>query len=227
MDRSVLQQLAAGVLDGGDVDESERDSLAPAVDGRGGEQVYPDAIRVLAFQIWAYDAGQSPLYTSRILKERTGLDIPLTTVRYWKDTDRWGQLAGEIHQSLMKQTPSQVRAMIQLGTVKAARWMLSVFDNPDIRDEIKSRIALSLLDRGGFPALIRGEFLENFNIGAGAYADLSDDELEAMVYQYRDDGDIVAPEPQTDDKLDRLTHRERLASTDKSPALVRQLHPPR
>jgi hypothetical protein len=104
--------------------------------------------------------------------------------------------------------------MLDIGMVKAMRWAVGIFDRDEVADSIKLRVWSSLLDRNGFPVLLRGEMTDSLSIPANSeYAGMSDAELEARIYEYAGDVEgAVLPEPQTDDRFEVMQNIERARS---------------
>ena len=201
----VLEELVAGILDGGDTDSASDggESSAPA-------QAFPDYIERLAFQLWAYEAGQSVGKTRFLLQERAGVDVDLGTLRRWRESGQWVKASRHLHQTLRSESRRVVQNLMEVGTVKAARWMVSAFDDPAVSDTVKAKLASSFLDRNGFPIMLRGEMVDSLNIPSiGELSSLSDAELEARIYQYSEDASAILPEPQTDERFDQLQAIER------------------
>jgi hypothetical protein len=204
--RDIVRELAAGVLDGAYIEE------APTDPGR--EDGYGQAVRQAAFQLWAYEAGKSIPVTRRMLKERTGLDVDASTMRRWRDQGEWAAAGGQLHQILRSETRDVTQKMLDIGMVKAMRWAVGIFDRDEVADSIKLRVWSSLLDRNGFPVLLRGEMTDSLSIPANSeYAGMSDAELEARIYEYAGDVEgAVLPEPQTDDRFEVMQNIERARS---------------
>jgi hypothetical protein len=204
--RDIVRELAAGVLDGAYIEE------APTNDDR--DDGYGQAVRQAAFQLWAYEAGKSIPVTRRMLKERTGLDVDASTMRRWRDQGEWAAAGGQLHQILRSETRDVTQKMLDIGMVKAMRWAVGIFDRDEVADSIKLRVWSSLLDRNGFPVLLRGEMTDSLSIPANSeYAGMSDAELEARIYEYAGDVEgAVLPEPQTDDRFEVMQNIERARS---------------
>jgi hypothetical protein len=204
IDDDILHQLAEGVLDGGDLDipDSVPDASdpVPAVDGRihNAKNLptteWPDHIRQLAFTVWAFEAGQNIGQTRDVVKSRTGVDIPLVTIRRWREEAAWRKLGAQVHQTLSSETARQVAAILAIGTVRAARWAVGAFDDENVKPETKARLALSILSRGGFPEAIRGELFDGVN-GRQSMRDMDDADLDAAMERYLADENIETPEP--------------------------------
>jgi hypothetical protein len=204
--RDIVRELAAGVLDGAYIEETPTDP--------GRDDGYGPEVRQAAFQLWAYEAGKSIPVTRRMLRERTGLDVHVETMRRWSRDGEWASASGQLHQILRSETRDITQKMLDIGMVKAMRWAVGVFDRDDVADSIKLRVWSSLLDRNGFPVLLRGEMADSLSIPANSeYAGMSDDELEARIYEYA--GDVegqVLPEPTTDDRFEVMQNIERARS---------------
>lgn len=194
VDNDILDQLAEGVLDGGFLDQSAIESNMSTDSPGPGSVTYPDSVKQLAFTMWAFESGRNIRHTREMVKERTGVDVDAQTLRRWRDSQNWNRMLLQVHQSLREKSASQVAALIAVGTVKAARWMVGVFDNPNVKDETKARIAMTLLSRGGFPEMIRGELWSGVN-GRESMRDLDDADLDAAIARYLEDGQAETPDP--------------------------------
>ena len=207
--RDIVRELAAGVLDGGDIDVPGE--LLP---DSGASVEHPAAVRQAAFQLWAYEAGRSIAVTRRMLKDRCGVEVDTATLRSWRDRGEWDRFTAELHQVLRNDARQAVQNLLDIGMVKAARWAVGAFDDPSVSDTVKAKLVNSFLDRNGFPVLLRGEMTDSLSIPANSeYAGMSDDELEARIYEYA--GDVegqVLPEPVTDDRFEVMQNIERARS---------------
>ena len=207
--RDIVRELAAGVMDSVAVDSGDdTGESSPQQD------TYAPIIRQAAFQLWAYEAGRSVPVTRRLLKERTGVEVPASTLRVWRDSGDWIGTSGRLHQILRSDSRQVVQNLLDIGMVKAARWAVGAFDDPNVSDTVKAKLVNSFLDRNGFPVQLRGEMTDSLSIPANSeYAGMSDAELEARIYEYA--GDVegqVLPEPVTDDRFEVMQNIERARS---------------
>jgi hypothetical protein len=177
--------LADGVLDGGQVIRGDDGEILP---DSGNDSAYPAEFQQLAFKVWAFEAGEDIGATVRILEDRTGLRVAGSRVRRWRDRGDWGKISELSHQKMGNSARSAVRRLLSLGNVRAVSWMIQALDDPSIPASAKVRIATGILDRGGFPIVMRGELFTGVASGGDAdYADLADDELEAAFRAYSTD----------------------------------------
>ena len=201
----IVRELAAGVLDGGFVD-----TVGDSLPDSGSSVDHPPAIRQAAFQLWAYEAGRSMSVTQRMLEDRAGVRVDVATLRSWRDRGEWEVFVRDLHQILRSDSRAVVQNLLDIGMVKAARWAVSAFDDPSVSDTVKAKLFNSFMDRNGFPIMLRGELTDSLSIpGRSDLADLSDDELEARIYEYANDADQVLPEQVTDPRFDKLQNIER------------------
>jgi hypothetical protein len=193
IDDDILHQLAEGVLDGGDLDVAPDIPQLPASDGSVVYE-YPDVVKQLAFTLWAFEAGRNISQTRRLLKDRAGVDIPGETIRIWRGEGRWPELQAGTHQTLSQSARVQVASLLAVGTVRAARWAVGVFDDPNVTDTVKGKMAMTLLSRGGFPEAIRGEVWDGVN-GRVSMRDIDAADLDSAINRYLEDADNqVEPE---------------------------------
>lgn len=189
----MLSQLADSVLDGGVLEtlNSDEDGVIDVYDGDFGPE-----IQKLAFTIWAFEAGEDIGETVSIIRNRVGLHVSPKKIRGWRDEGNWGENAGRVHQSLRNRGPIVVQRMMSVGTVRAVRWMVQALDDDEVSANTKVKIASSLLDRGGFPALIRGEVFHGIDgYGDTDLSDMDDAELEEQWRNYRqDDSGVTDPQ---------------------------------
>jgi hypothetical protein len=183
--------LADGVLDGGQVIRGDDGEILPDT---GNDSAYPADFQQLAFKVWAFEAGEDIGATVRILEERTGLRVAGMRIRRWRDSGDWGKISGLVHQKLASSSPGVVRRILSVGTVKAVSWMVQALDDPAVPAASKVKISMGLLDRGGFPIVLRGELFTGISSGGDTeYADLADDELEAAFRAYSTDAASTEP----------------------------------
>jgi hypothetical protein len=193
IDDDILHQLAEGVLDGGDLDVAPDIPQLPASDGSGPGE-YPDVVKQLAFTLWAFEAGRHIPTVKALLHTRTGFDVTLVTLRKWREQGDWNRASEGLHQTLSGQARSQIASLLTIGTVKATRWMVGVFDDPTVNDGVKAKIAMTLMSRGGFPEAIRGEVWDGVN-GRVSMRDMDAADLDSAITRYLEDQDNqVEPE---------------------------------
>lgn len=178
----MLADLAAGVLDGGASDSTTNDT-----ESQHEALVLPDGMERIAFGIWAFEAGEDMRLTQSLLMDRTGEQVPLEVLRSWRTAGRWPDCVGAVHQKLRVDGRSVVQRLFTVGTVKAARWLSTCFEDPGVSAAVKLKAAGMLLDRGGFPMLLRSEIFAGVEARGGDLAQLSDGELEAEWRAYIED----------------------------------------
>jgi hypothetical protein len=133
---------------------------------------------MIAFSIWAYDAGQDVGKVQSMLQERTGMLVPLEQIREWRSVGRWSEIFASVHQTLEGPTLAASKSMLTRATIKAVATIVSIMDNESNNANTRLRAAMTVLDRGGFPVLLRGESVADALSASSAYSDVTDDELE-------------------------------------------------
>jgi hypothetical protein len=166
-----IDSLADLVLDGG------------AVDSDGPPQDTEEtALQALAFTVWAFEAGRDVSAVQVIVADRTGITLPLSLLREWRRVGQWAENFRGIHQTLGTESKSTVIAMSTLANVRAMRALLDVMEHG--RDGDRVRAAMTVLDRFGYPAMIRGELFNGLEIGV---SDVDDEQLESQWLDYSPD----------------------------------------
>lgn len=201
----VLEELVAGIVDGSDLDIPS--DTAQSINDAGD---YPPAVRQAAFQLWAYESGESFRHTQRLLKDRTGIDVNIPTLQSWAREGQWTIVKRQLHQTFRSKSRAIVQELLDIGVIRATRWAVAAIGDPNVSDTVKAKLASSFLDRNGFPIMLRGEMVDSLNIPSiGELSSLSDAELEARIYQYSEDAEAILPAEDTDPRFDELQHIER------------------
>lgn len=171
--------LADGVLDGGSSEKTEASSLPVKYDATG--------LGMIAFGIWAYEAGRDMAKVQTILTDRTGMVVPLAQLRSWRNEGSWDGVAVQVHQALEGIAVQTTRSMLTRATVKAAAELVRIIDSPTANDANKLQAIRIVMDRGGFPTLLRGESIADSLTHSSQYDDVSDDDLEAEYRSFNAD----------------------------------------
>lgn len=171
----LIDDLAELVLDGAALDED-------ATPGVG-------LLQQLAFTIWGFEAGRDLNETQRILHERSGMQVSLHDLRKWRREGAWGESVGQVHQALGVSATTTVRGTLQVASVKAAVGLLRVLNDPNATNNEIIRAASTILDRTGFPVMIRGEMFNGLDVAVND--NVSDEELEAQWSEYQP----IPPDP--------------------------------
>ena len=205
----LIRALADGVMDGGRIDVGDSE-LAVIPDDDSGQ------LQALALQLWLYDAGQDMREVQILLEDRAGVLVPLAQLRDWRSKGKWAEVGVLIHQALVSNLVTSSRANLLLASQRATTYLLRVLSGTEEANPSKTRVAMTALDRGGFPVLMRGELVAGAHIGTdvGEYADMTDDELEAEYSSYSAD-DVGALQPEDtryrEPVLSNLTRRANMS----------------
>lgn len=208
----VLDTLAESVLDGGQITENNAPAV-PINDEKGN-------LQALAMRLWLYEAGRDIAVTQQLLHERTDMIVSLSQLRAWRDAGSWGEIFHDIHQKVVNDSRLSVSGMSTLATVKAVRTLVELMDGKHgATAATMLKAAMSVLDRFGYPTLMRGEMLNSINPGASdSFRDMSDADLEAEWSAFSADGEAIEPEPQ-DERMTRIMNERQLhASVTAFPA---------
>lgn len=190
---NVEEFLSSGILDGGAVDAES----VPDVPQRDDGGMSP--LHALAFSVWAFEAGGDVQLTQQIVEERSGVKVPLHQLREWRNGQSWGVEKGKFNQTLKNFYLQETRSTLMLATIRAGSALLRIVSDPNAKDSDVLSAAKTILDRTGFPVVLRGEMFDGLTIGHDIN-DVSDDELEAQWLEYgRETGGVtegvIAPDP--------------------------------
>src|SRR5690606_20289694 len=113
------------------------------------------------------------------------------------------------HQKVIVESKASIEGMSTLAPVKAIRTLMELMEGKHgATAATMLKAAMSVLDRFGYPALLRGEMLGSLNDGmSDRFRDYSDADLEAEYRAFSIDGEAIEPEqpqdPITADMNDR------------------------
>lgn len=178
-DTNLADMLAAGVLDGGSTEQTDATTLPVVYDSNG--------LGMIAFGIWAYEAGRDIGKVQSLLHDRTGMLVPLHQLRAWRESGNWSGVAVQVHQTLEGPVLATTHAMLTRATMKAMSAIIGILDSNSVSESTRLRAAMTVLDRGGFPVLLRGEQVADSLAANSAYANVSDEELEADYREFNAD----------------------------------------
>lgn len=172
-DAELAAALTEAVLDGGAINADS--SLVPEA-GAG-------SVPMLAFTVWLHEAGRDVQRTAEIVTVKAGVEVTAEMVRGWREAGEWGRIAGRVNQALSESAVEVTNGTLRFATIKAATTLLEIVCDPEVSPTSRIKAAVSILDRGGFPALIRGELFSGITVG-GDMDTLTDDELRAQWESY-------------------------------------------
>lgn len=161
--------LAESVLDGGSIPKNGNHT--------------EEHLSMLAFTVWLYEAGRDVEETARIVSERAQVPVTAEDVRGWRGGGDWGLKGTLTNQALVQGKNSIVQGTFAFATIKAVSSLLSAIQSPTSTWAEKIRASVAVLDRGGFPPLLRGELFTGITVGTGT-EDMTDDELRAAWESY-------------------------------------------
>lgn len=172
-DAELAAALTEAVLDGGAINADS--SLVPDA-GAG-------SVPMLAFTVWLHEAGRDVQRTAEIVTVKAGVPVDADMVRGWREAGEWGRIAGSVNQALGEATVPIASGILRYATIKAAATLLEVVQDQSAAPASRVKAALAILDRGGFPALMRGEMFAGITVSTD-YDGLSDAELRAQWESY-------------------------------------------
>lgn len=180
----VFDDPASIMLDGGGTDTEDVPDLPVS------EQ---SPLQALAFTIWALEAGRDIRKTQDIIKARTGMLVSVVQIREWRRVGKWGENVGSVNHALGNLV-FDTRRTISFGTIKAASFLVQLVQDESATNNERFKAAATLLDRGGFPVMMRGELFSGLHMDD--YDEVNDAELEAEWNNYSAlPGDVVTPDP--------------------------------
>lgn len=181
-----LDDPASLVLDGGAADLEDVPELPVS------EQ---SPLQALAFTIWALEAGKDVGLTQQIVEKRTGLRVSVEQIRRWRRENRWAENVGSVNHALVE-SRSTVLATLTYGTVRAASRLVGILNDANATNNEVIKAASTILDRAGFPVMLRGELFQGLVIPEAE--DGLDSDLDAEWRSYDPvNGDVVSPDPIT------------------------------
>lgn len=172
--------ISAGVLDDGDYLGEPRSVLSDTANVQPG-------LREYALRVWLFDAGRNPRKVVDILKDRTGLELGISTIRAWAMADDWEGRARDSHQKLQASESEAVMFTIGLGSVHAAQWLVDAIRSPDVSDTVKLKASQTVLGLAGYVPYPSGASNIQLAVNVGRdheLSGLSDEELDAQSRAY-------------------------------------------
>jgi hypothetical protein len=180
-DRSVIGQLADGVFD--ETAGGESSELETVLEEIGADSAYSADVQRLAFQLWAFTAGEDCERVAELMVDR-GIKVHAGHIRRWRDSQSWSAIAGEVRALVAHKSGQVVRSMLSIGMVRAMRWAIGAFDDPSISPSVKLGLARTLWDRGGLPVHMRGDLMLGAMFGGGELDDMDDNALDDVIARY-------------------------------------------
>lgn len=118
---------------------------------------WPDEVRELAYQLWAYTCGRNAVRVCAVLADEHDAPVPLRTVQHWASSEGWSDRVREDLSSIAPDLHQTIVSELILGAVESARLLRrSVGDHEGERpDKVQVTSALALLDRAGYSPLGR------------------------------------------------------------------------
>jgi hypothetical protein len=187
-DRSVIGQLADGVFD--EMVGVESSELETVLEEIGADSAYSADVQRLAFQLWAFTAGEDCDRVAELMVSR-GIKVHAGHIRRWRDSQSWPAIAGEVRALVSHKSGQVVRSMLSIGMVRAMRWAISAFNDPSVSPSVKLGLARTLWDRGGLPVHMRGDLMIGAMFGGGELGEWDDSALDDVIARYgtgEDDG---------------------------------------
>lgn len=128
-------------------------------DDKQNRQQWPEEIRELGYQLWAYVHGRDASAVASALAREHDARVPVRTVQHWASAHGWGERATAELSSIAPALHEGIVADLILGAVESAR-LLRRSVSPDVpADERPDKnalvAALALLDRAGYSPLGR------------------------------------------------------------------------
>lgn len=115
-------------------------------------QRYPEEVKELAYQLWAFVASRNASEVVRRLatEEHGGHDVPYQTVAYWVREYGWADRAARDVDSIAPDLRHQVFSELLFAGLEGAKYIRKVIDGDEHPDKVRVAAAIGAVDRIGF-----------------------------------------------------------------------------
>lgn len=144
---------------------------------------YPDEVKELAYQLWAFMSSRNASEVSRQLhtEDYGAIEVPRETVAYWVREYKWTERAERDVQAIAPNLRHQAFSELLFAGLDGAKYIRRVNAGQEPPDKVRAMLAVAAVDRIGFSPVGKG--MPGVDQPApsriGGATDLSDDELEA------------------------------------------------
>lgn len=136
----------------------------------------------LAFEYWAFTAGQNSVTVSKMLANE-GHDVSPRLIRYWASRGKWAERAKDKVRELFPAATEQTVTELVFGSLESSRYLRSVVTDDTVQAKVRVTAAIALMDRAGYSPVGRNDRTQSQIAGdrRGVYVWHTEDDIKALI----------------------------------------------